>query len=75
MADCRQGRLGTGEALTPPVYPVGEPRDHTGLLRDPEFLGTLVQEHWAHLSAISAYASLKATLENGVRLIDQELKN
>jgi len=70
-----KGRPGTGLASTPPVYPAGEPRDHTGLLRDPEFLGILVQEHWDHLGAVTAYASLKAALENGVRLIDQELKN
>ena len=44
-----KGRPGTGQAATPPVYPVGEPQDHTGLLRDPEFLGILVQEHWNHL--------------------------
>jgi len=69
-----KGRPGTGLASTPPVYPAGEPQDHTGLLRDPEFLGTLVQEHWNHLEANTAYESLKAALENGVRLIDQELK-
>ncbi len=70
-----KGRPGTGQGSTPPVYPVGEPRDHTGLLRDPEFLGILVQEHWNHLEAIAAYESLKAALENSVRLIDLELNN
>jgi hypothetical protein len=70
-----KGRPGTGEGKTPPVYPVGEPQDHTGLLRDPEFLGILVQEHWNHLEAIAAYESLRAALENGVRLIDLELNN
>ena len=70
-----KGRPGTGEGQTPPVYPVGEPQDHTGLLRDPEFLGILVQEHWNHLGAIEAYGSLKAALENSVRLIDLELNN
>ena len=70
-----KGRPGTGLGSTPPVYPAGELQDHTGLLRDPEFLGILVQEHWNHLGAISAYESLKATLENSVRLIDQDLKN
>ncbi len=70
-----KGRPGTGLASTPPVYPAGEPQDHTGLLRDPEFLGILVQEHWNHLEANTAYESLKAALENGVRLIDQEMKN
>ncbi len=69
------GRPGTGRTPTPPVYPVGEPQDHTGLLRDPEFLGILVQEHWDHLAAIAAYESLKAALENRVRLIDLELNN
>ena len=69
-----KGRPGTGLASTPPVYPAGEPQDHTGLLSESEFLGLLVQEHWNHLEANTAYASLKATLENGVRLIDQELK-
>lgn len=68
-----KGRPGTGMASTPPVYPAGEPRDHTGLIRDPEFLGTLVQEHWNHLEAIRAYESLRASLENGIRLIDQQL--
>ena len=70
-----KGRPGTGLSSTPPVYPAGEPRDHTKLLRNPEFLGTLVQEHWNHREARTAYTSLKAALENGVRLIDQELKN
>ena len=70
-----KGRPGTGQASTPPVYPVGEPQNHAGLLHDPEFLGALVQEHWNHLEAIMAYESLKAALENGVRLIDLELKN
>ncbi len=70
-----KGRPGTGLGPTPPVYPAGEPQDHKGLLRDPEFLGILVQEHWNHLEANTAYASLKVALENGVRLIDQELKN
>jgi len=70
-----KGRPGTGLGPTPPVYPAGEPQDHKGLLRDPEFLGILVQEHWNHLEANTAYESLKAALENGVRLIDQELKN
>ena len=70
-----KGRPGTGLGPTPPVYPAGEPQDHNGLLRDPEFLGILVQEHWNHLEANTAYESLKAALENGLRLIDQELKN
>jgi len=70
-----KGRPGTGMAQTPPIYPVGESQDHTGLLRDPEFLGILIQEHWDHLEAITAYESLKAALENSVRLIDLELKN
>jgi len=70
-----KGRPGTGEGQTPPVYPMGEPQDHTGLLRDQEFLGILVQEHWNHLAAITAYESLKAALENSVRLIDLELNN
>ncbi len=70
-----KGRPGTGLSSTPPVYPAGEPKDHSGLLGDPEFLGTLVQEHWNHREARTAYTSLKAALENGVRLIDQELKD
>ncbi len=70
-----KGRLGTGKTPTPPVYPVGKPQDHTGLLRDPEFLGILVQEHWNHVGAIAAYDSLKVALENSIRLIDLELKN
>ncbi len=70
-----KGRPGTGLSSTPPVYPAGEPQDHTALLRDSEFLGILVQEHWNHREAKRAYESLKAALENGIRLIDQELKN
>ncbi len=70
-----KGRPGTGQASTPPVYPVGEPRDHTGLLGDPEFLGILVQEHWNHLGAIRAYESLKAVLQNSIRLMDLEMNN
>ncbi len=70
-----KGRPGTGQGSTPPVYPADEPRDHTELLRNSEFLGTLVQEHWNHLEAIAAYESLKAAIENGVRLIDLEMNN
>ena len=70
-----KGRPGTGQAQTPPVYPIGEPQDHTGLVRDPEFLGIVVQEHWNHLGAITAYQSLKAALENSIRLIEIELNN
>jgi hypothetical protein len=70
-----KGRPGTGLSSTPPVYPTGEPLDHTALLRDSEFLGILVQEHWNHLEAITAYNSLKAALENALRLIELELQN
>ena len=70
-----KGRPGTGQSSTPSVYPAGEPQDHTALLRDPEFLGILVQEHWNHLEAVRAYEYLRAALEKGVRLIDRELKN
>ncbi len=70
-----KGRPGTGESSTPPIYPAVESRDHTGLLRDQEFLGTLVQEHWNHLEASTAYASLKATLENAIQLINHQLEN
>jgi hypothetical protein len=70
-----KGRPGTRLSSTPPVYPASELQDHTALLRDPEFLGILVQEHWNHLEAIGGYKSLKATLENALRLIDQELNN
>jgi hypothetical protein len=70
-----KGRPGTGAGQTPPLYPASDLQDHTGLLRDPEFLGILVQEHWNHLEAIPAYESLRAALENGVLLIDLELNN
>lgn len=70
-----KGRPGTGESATPPIYPARELQDHTALLDNPEFLGTLVQEHWNHIEAITAYEALKATLENGVRMIDQALEN
>ena len=70
-----KGRPGTGLGQTPPIYPVDESQDHTGLLRDPEFVGILIQEHWNHLAAISDYESLKAALENSVRLIDLDLKD
>jgi len=66
------GRPGTGLAPTPPVYPIGELQDHSALLHNPEFLGILVQEHWNHIEAITAYESLQATLENSVRLIDPD---
>ena len=70
-----KGRPGTGLSSTPPVYPAGEPQDHTALLRDPEFTGILVQEHWNHLEVIEAYESLKAALDSGIQLIDHELNN
>ena len=57
------------------IYPAAEPRDHTELLRDPEFLAIVVQQHWDHKSAIAAYESLEAALENSIRLIDLEMNN
>jgi hypothetical protein len=70
-----KGRPGTGQAMTPPSYPVAERQDHTGLFRDLEFLGLLVREHWNHMNALRAYESLKAALENSIRLIDLEINN
>ena len=70
-----KGRPGTGQTMTPPLYPVAERQDHTGLLRDPEFLGLLIREHWNHSGALSAYESLKAALENSIRLLDLEINN
>ena len=70
-----KGRPGVGTGLASLVYPVGELRDHTELLRDSEFLAIVVQQHWDHLSAIAAYESLEAALENSIRLIDLEMSN
>ena len=70
-----KGRPGTGQAMAPPLYPVAERQDHAGLLRDPEFLSLLIREHWNHSSALSAYESLKAALENSIRLLDLEINN
>jgi len=75
IANTAKGRPGVGTRSAPLEYPVGEPQDHTGLLRDPEFLGILVQEHWNHLGAISAYESLQSTLEDSIRLIDLEMND
>ena len=71
----KKGRPGTGQTMTLPLYPVAERQDHTGLLRDPEFLGLLIREHWNHSDALSAYESLKAALENSIRLLDLEINN
>ncbi len=68
-----EGRPGVGIGQASVVYPTAEPRDHTDLLRDPEFLAIVIQQHWDHTSAISAYESLQAALENGIRLIDLEM--
>ncbi len=70
-----KGRPGVGSGQASMVYPTAEPRDHTELLRDPEFLAIVVQQHWDHMSAIAAYESLEAVLENSIRLIDLELSN
>ena len=70
-----KGRPGTGDNPTPPIYPAGERQDNTSLLSNQEFLGTLVMEHWNHLEANAAYESLKGTLEEAIRLIDQEIEN
>ena len=75
IANTAKGRPGVRTLSAPPEYPVGEPQDHTGLLRDPEFLGILVQEHWNHLGAISAYESLQSALEDSIRLIDLEMND
>jgi len=70
-----EGRPGTGQAMTLPLYPVAERQDHTGLLRDPEFLGLLIREHWNHLGALRAYEFLKAALENSIRMLDLEIND
>jgi hypothetical protein len=70
-----KGRPGTGQSISLLAYPVAEAKDHSGLLRDPEFLGILVWEHWNHSSALRAYESLRAAIENSIRLIDLELNN
>ena len=64
-------RIGTAQASV--AYPIAEPRDHTDLIRDPKFLAIVIQQHWDHKSAISAYESLQAALENGIRLIELEM--
>jgi len=68
------GRPGTGDTPTPPVYPVLQIRDHRELIKDTEFLGILVQEHWNHLETISSYESFKASIENALELIAVELE-
>lgn len=68
------GRPGTGDTPTPPVYPVLQIRDHRELIKDTEFLGILVQEHWNHLETISSYESFKASIENALDLIAVELE-
>lgn len=69
------GRPGTGRDSVAPVYPTIGKRDHSELLRDQEFLGVLVQEHWNHLEANIAYLSLSRTLEHGIDLIEIELND
>lgn len=66
------GRPGVGTGQESKAYPTTAPVDHTELLRDPEFLAIVVQQHWDHTSAVLAYESLQAALENGIRLIDLE---
>jgi hypothetical protein len=66
------GRPGVGASQESKAYPTTAPVDHTELLRDPEFLAIVVQQHWDHTSAVLAYESLQAALENGIRLIDLE---
>ena len=69
------GRPGTGQSISLQTYPVAVAQDHSGLLHDPEFLGILVLAHWNHSSALRAYESLRAAIENSIRLIDLELNN
>lgn len=67
-----KGRPGVWTSQASVAYPTAEPRDHTDLLRESEFLAIVIQQLWDHTSAISAYESLQAALENGIRLIDLE---
>jgi hypothetical protein len=69
------GRPGVGSGSLSKAYPTGELRDHIDLLRDPEFLAIVIQQHWDHTSAIAAYESLQAALKNGILLIDLETDN
>jgi len=68
------GRPGTGDTPTPPVYPVIQIRDHRELVKDTEFLGILVQEHWNHLETISSYESLQASIATALELTAKELQ-
>ena len=68
-----KGRPGTKALLKEPIFPAGDSVDHSELLRDQEFLGIVVHEHWNHGSAIRAYESLKSALEKGIRLIDSQI--
>jgi len=68
-----EGRPGVGTNKALVAYPTTELRNHTELLRDPEFLAIVIQQHWDHMSAIRAYESLQAALDNGIRLIDLEI--
>ena len=67
------GRPGTGELPTEPIYPNRSRRDHSYLLQSEEFQAILVRTHWDHLAAIDFLNALHKTLEHGVELIDFRL--
>jgi len=68
------GRPGTGELPTEPLYPTLSRRDHSYLLQNEEFQAILVRTHWDHLAAIEFLDALRETLEHGVELIDRRLR-
>jgi len=68
------GRPGTGDFPTEPLYPAISHRDHSNLLQNMEFLGILVREHWDHLTVIDYLNGLHKRLKRGVALIDIRLE-
>ncbi len=68
-----EGRPGTGQGQTPPVYPARDRVDHSHLLGNEEFLGILVREHWDHLDAIGDLQNLRMQIEQALILIESSL--
>jgi len=65
---------GTQTALSPWSFPPGIQRDHSVLLRDPEFLGIMVHKSWDQSDVIYRFTELRQVMTGFVDLLDRELR-
>lgn len=54
--------------------PIGEQRDHTGLIENTEFIGIITHRFWDQTDAVDIYAQLRETLQKFTLAIDESMQ-